>query len=104
MTLKDGIPRLEGGQYATEEKWRAITDGSRKNESTGPKQKRNSVAVCSGESKVQYYTEQYCIRTWNVKVYKLDFEEAEESRVQIANICWVMEKATEFQKVSILLH
>ena len=84
MTLRDELPRWEGGQYATEENWRAITDSSRKNESAGPKQKRHSVVeVCSGESKVQYYTEKYCIRTWNVKIYKLDFEEAEESEFKL---------------------
>ena len=29
---------------------------------------------------------------------QLDFEKAEESRDQVANICWVIEKAREFQK------
>ena len=29
---------------------------------------------------------------------KLDLEKAEETRVQIANICWIIEKAREFQK------
>ena len=83
MILKGELPRSEGGQDATE-KWRAITDSSRNNESTGPKQKRQSaMEVCSGESKVQYYTEQYCIHTWNVKVYNLDFEEAEESKFKL---------------------
>ena len=37
MTLKDGLPRLEGVQYATGEEQRAITNSSRKNEATGPK-------------------------------------------------------------------
>ena len=34
---------------------------------------------------------------WNVKfqMFKLDLEKAED---QIANICWIMEKAREFQK------
>ena len=31
-------------------------------------------------------------------MYKLDFKEAEEIRDQIANSCWIMEKAKEFQK------
>ena len=31
-------------------------------------------------------------------MFKLDLEKAEESRDQIANICWSIEKATEFQK------
>ena len=39
MTLKDGLPRLEGVQYATGEEQRAITNSSRKNEAAGPKQK-----------------------------------------------------------------
>ena len=36
--------------------------------------------------------------TWtgNFQVFKLDFEKAEEP--QIANICWITEKAREFQK------
>ena len=32
MTLKDGLPRWEGVQYATGEEWRAVTNSSRKNE------------------------------------------------------------------------
>ena len=41
MTPKGEPPRLEGVQYATGEKWRAIvnTNSSRKNEVAGPKQK-----------------------------------------------------------------
>ena len=31
-------------------------------------------------------------------MYKLDFKEAEEIRDQIANSCWIMEKAKEFQQ------
>ena len=31
-------------------------------------------------------------------MYKLDLEESEEPGDQIANICWIMEKAREFQK------
>ena len=36
---------------------------------------------------------------WTVKfqMFKLDLEKAEESD-QIANICWIIEKAREFQK------
>ena len=29
---------------------------------------------------------------------KLDLEKVEETRDQIANICWIIEKAREFQK------
>ena len=31
-------------------------------------------------------------------MFKLDLEKAEEPRDQIANICWIIEKASEFQK------
>ena len=33
----------------------------------------------------------------NLQKYKLDLEKAEETD-QIANICWIIEKAREFQK------
>ena len=56
MTLKKCIPRLEGVQYATGEAWRTITNSSRKNEVTGPKQKLQSVVdVSLGGNKVQHY-------------------------------------------------
>ena len=38
--LEDEPPRSEGGQYATGEEQRAITNSSRKNEAAGWKQKR----------------------------------------------------------------
>ena len=60
--------RLEDVQYATGEKWRAITNSSRKNKVAGPKQKHCSVVgVSGGESKIQCYKELYCIGTWNVR-------------------------------------
>ena len=31
-------------------------------------------------------------------MYKLNFEKAEEPEITFANICWIMEKAREFQK------
>ena len=31
-------------------------------------------------------------------MFNLDLEKAEEIRDQIANICWIIEKAREFQK------
>ena len=34
----------------------------------------------------------------NFQMFKLYLEKAEESRDQIANICWIIEKAREFQK------
>ena len=34
----------------------------------------------------------------NFQMFKLVLEKAEEPRDQITNICWIMEKAREFQK------
>ena len=52
MTLKDGLPRLLGAQYATGKQWR---NNSRKNEEAEPKWKQLSVVVVSGsEGKVRY--------------------------------------------------
>ena len=34
----------------------------------------------------------------NFQMFKLDLEKVEEPRDQIANICWIIEKASEFQK------
>ena len=34
----------------------------------------------------------------NFQMYKLDLEKAEEPEIKIANICWIIEKAREFQK------
>ena len=48
MTPEDESPRSEGVQYATGEKWRAITNSSRKNGATGPKQEQCSVVDVSG--------------------------------------------------------
>ena len=60
-------PKLEGVQYAGEEQ-RAITNSSRKNQVTGPKQKwRSAVEVSGGESKVRCCKEQYFIETWNIR-------------------------------------
>ena len=39
-TLKDGLPRSVGAQYATGDQWR---NNSRKNEETEPKQKQHPV-------------------------------------------------------------
>ena len=65
MTLKDELPRLVGGQYATEDQWR---NNSRKNEEMEPKQKQHPGVEVSGcESKVQRCKEQCCIGTWNVR-------------------------------------
>ena len=36
--------------------------------------------------------------TKNFQMFKLDLEKAEETRDQIANIQWIIQKAREFQK------
>ena len=65
--------RLEDVQYATGEKWRAITNSSRKNEVAGPKWKWCAVVdVPDGDSKVCCCEEQYCIETWNVRSMNQD--------------------------------
>ena len=95
MTLKDESPRSESIQYAIGEEWRAITDSSRKNEATGPKQKLHSVVDMPGaESKVRCYKEQCCIGTWNVRSMnqgKLKVVKQEMARV-IVDILGISEK------------
>ena len=64
MTLKDELPRLVGTQYATGEEQR---NSSRRNEKSEQKQKQHPVVnVSGGETKVQWFKEQYCIGTRNV--------------------------------------
>ena len=46
MTLKDGLPRSIGAQYATGEEWRTYP---RKNEDTEPKQKQHPVVDETGD-------------------------------------------------------
>ena len=61
-TLKDKLPRLVGGQYATEDQLR---NNSRKNEDMEPKQKQHPVVDVTGDgSKVWCCKEQYCRGTW----------------------------------------
>ena len=87
MTLEDEPPRPEGIQYATGEEPRTITNSSRKNGATGPKQKQCSVTdVFGGGSKIQCCKERYCIRTWNVRTInqgKVDIVKQEMTRVNI---------------------
>ena len=53
MTPEDEPRRWEGVQYATKEEQRAITNSSKKNEVTGPKQKQCIIVDVSGdESKI----------------------------------------------------
>ena len=70
MTLKDELPRLVGPQYTTGEEWRSNT---RKKEETEPKQKQQPVVDVIGDgSNVQWYKEQHCIGTWNVRSMNQD--------------------------------
>ena len=53
MTPKNEIPRSEGVQYATGEKWRTTINSSRKSEAAWPNKKQQSVVDVSGdESKI----------------------------------------------------
>ena len=45
-TLKDGLPRSVGAQYATGDQWR---NNSRKNEGMGPKQKQYPAVDVTGD-------------------------------------------------------
>ena len=68
MTQNNDSPTLEVVQYATGQKWRAITYSSRKIEVADAKQKWSSVLdVSDSESKLWCYKEQYCIVTGNVR-------------------------------------
>ena len=65
MTLKDGLPRFVGAQYATGDQWR---NSPRRNEEMESKQKqRPAVDASAGETKVRRCKEQYCLGTWNVR-------------------------------------
>ena len=46
MTLKDGLSRSVGAQYATGDEWR---NNTRKNEETEPKQKHHPVVDVTGD-------------------------------------------------------
>ena len=52
------------------------------------------VRLCSTSSKLGFSS----MWTKNFQIYKLDFRKGRGNRDQIANICWIMEKAREFQK------
>ena len=83
-TLKDELPRLVGGQYATGEEWR---NNSRKNEGMEPKQKQYPGMDGTGDrSKLQTCKWQYCIGTWNVRSMnqgKLEVVKQEMARVNV---------------------
>ena len=81
---KEELPRSVGVQYATGDQWR---NNSRKKEGKEPKQKQYPVMDVTGDrSKVQYYKEQYCIGTWNVRSVnqgKLEMIKQEMARMNI---------------------
>ena len=83
-TLKGGLPRSVGAQYATGDQWR---NNPRKNEEIEPKQKQHPfVDVTSDKSQVQCSKEQYCIGTWNVRSTnqgKLKMVKQEMARVNV---------------------
>ena len=98
-------PRSEGFQYATGEEWKTTNNSPRKNEASGPKWKRCSVADVSGdESKIQCCREQYCIGTWNVRSVnqgKLDMVKQEVVRINfnilgISELKWTWTGMGEF--------
>ena len=82
--LKEELPRSVGAQYATGDQRR---NNYRKNEGMEPKQKQYPVVDVTGDrSKVQFYKEQYCIGTWNVRSMnqgKLEVVKQEMARVNV---------------------
>ena len=86
-TYQNESPRSEGVQYTTGEEWRRTTKSPRKNEATGPKQKRHSVVdVSCRESKVWSCKEHYGIGTQHIRSMnqgKLDVVKQEMERVNI---------------------
>ena len=84
MTLKDELPRLVGAQYVTGEEQR---NSSRRNEEAEIMWKKHSVVgVSGGESKVQYYKEQYCVENWNVRSMNQGKLEVVKQKVARVNI------------------
>ena len=73
-----------GAQYATGEEW---INNSRKNEEAEPKWKHHPVVdVTADGSKVQFFKEQYCKGTWNVRSMnqgKLEVVKQEMARMSI---------------------
>ena len=75
---------MVGVQYTTGEEWR---NSYRRNKEAEPKHKGRPVVVVFGaKSKVQYYKEKYCIKTWNARFMnqgKVDVVKQEMVRVNI---------------------
>ena len=84
MTLKDGLPRSVGAQYATGDQWR---NNPRNNEEMELKEKLHPVVDVTGDgSKVRCCKQQYCIGFWNVKSVnqgKLEVVKQEMTRINI---------------------
>ena len=84
-TPKDNPPKLERAQYTTGKDWRTTTI-SGKNEALGQSGNDTQLWMCSDESKIWCYKEQYCIGTWNVESMnqgKLDMVKQEMTSVNI---------------------
>ena len=60
----------------------------------------HTIALISHASKVMLKILQARLQQWtvNFQMFKLDLEKRRGTRDQIANICWITEKAREFQK------
>ena len=82
--MRDELPRLIGAQYATGDEWR---NNCKKNEELEPKLKQHLVVDGTGDgSKGQYYKEQYCLGTWNIRSMnqgKLEVVKQEMARMNI---------------------
>ena len=67
--------------------WGRTEKQIRKNEEPGLRQKHHSVVdVSGGESKVQYYKEQYCVENWNVRSMNQGKLEVVKQKVARVNI------------------
>ena len=85
-TLKDGLPRSVGAQYATGEEWRK---NSRKNGETEPKQKQHPAVDVTGDgSKVQCCKEQYCMSQGKLEVVKQEMERVNIDNLGITKLKW----------------
>ena len=100
-TLKEGLSRLVGAQYAIGDQWR---NNYRKNKQMKPKQHHHPVVDVTGDgSKVWCCKKQYCVGTWNVRSMnqgKLEVVKQEMERVNI-DILGISElKSTEMGEFS----
>ena len=59
--------RLDGIQYATGNRWRAVTNSSERMKQLGQSGNNTQLDVSGGESKVRGCKEQCCTGTWNVR-------------------------------------